>query len=320
MTTIAERRMSHDEFRAWGTEVLLLVDHPEADFVEIAHQEIAAMDLACSRFRPDSELSRLNRARGRAVGVSPLFMEAVQTALWAARVTDGAVDPTVGEALDAIGYDRDIDEVRAADESLPIGRPSPVPGWDVVDVDTARSEVRLPPDVRLDLGATAKALTVDRVARRVADVSGAGTLFSIGGDIRVEGAAPGGGWVLGVTEDPGHGQTDPDCVICVTEGGVATSGTTTRSWRRSSRQLHHIVDPTTGWPARGVWRLVTICAASCVDANAAATAAVVWGDGAPWRIGQLGLSARFAHNDGTTFAVGGWPRTEWLVDEFGQEV
>jgi FAD:protein FMN transferase len=95
--------------------------------------------------------------------------------------------------------------------------------------------------------------------------------------------------------------------VSITAGGLATSGTRTRRWQRGSETVHHIVDPRTGAPATEVWQLVTVAACTCVDANAAATAAVVWGDDAPFRLAQLGLPARLVGADGSVLTVGGWP-------------
>ncbi|HEY1734012.1 MAG TPA: FAD:protein FMN transferase [Acidimicrobiales bacterium] len=125
------------------------------------------MDRAASRFRSDSELSRVHRAGGNPVVVSDGLLEAVRVALGAATATDGAVDPTVGPALCRLGYDRDFaDVVGGRRGALP--EPHPVPGWRAVEIDETRGTVRLPPGVELDLGATAKALASDRVADRVA--------------------------------------------------------------------------------------------------------------------------------------------------------
>jgi len=154
-----------DTFSVFGTTATLLVSEP--DMVEaariIADEQLAAVDRACSRFRPDSELSRLNAANGAVTGVSDLFAELVEAALRAARLTDGAVDPTCGQALEEIGYDRDF-AVRQADEQ-PRHRARParrVPGWRSVQLDRKRLLAQLANGAQLDLGATAKAWAADR--------------------------------------------------------------------------------------------------------------------------------------------------------------
>jgi thiamine biosynthesis lipoprotein len=95
--------------------------------------------------------------------------------------------------------------------------------------------------------------------------------------------------------------------IAIVEGAVATSSTIIRRWQRGGIDLHHLIDPWTGLPAVTPWRTVTVVAATCVDANAAATAAVVRGDGGLAWLESTGLAARLVANDGSVLRVGGWP-------------
>jgi thiamine biosynthesis lipoprotein len=298
--------------RRWGTAVALGVtraaDLPAARAQ--LEQELDAMDDLANRFRPDSEISRLNHAGGHGPQpVSPALAELVATACWAAEVTDGAVDPTVGQALLDLGYDRDFALVAAGPDTpdAPGATPAPVPGWRRVAVDAGRGTVTLPAGTRLDLGATAKAVCADRAARRVAGELGTGVLVDLGGDLAVAGDPPPGGWSVVVREEAGGGRLDGPCVIAVHDGGLASSGTTVRSWSRRGTRVHHIVDPATGWPAEPVWRTVTVAAATCLAANAVSTAAVVWGEDAPFEVAQRGLPGRLVHRDGTVVCVGGWP-------------
>jgi len=297
------------QWRAWGTAVTVVTE-PGAAIEQAARlvaDEIAAFDRACSRFRPDSELLRLEHAAGRPFPVTPLLFDALEHAVHAARATDGAVDPTVGSALVALGYDRDYDEVAAADPG-PFERPTgPAPGWQAIELDPTRCTVTLPHGVSLDLGATAKALCADRAAARVARRTGAGVVVDLGGDLAAAGPAPVGGWPIAVVEDGRSGTLDGDCVVAIWGGGLASSGPSLRTWRRDGHQLHHIVDPATGWPVAPRWRQVTVAAGSCVDANAASTAAVVWGEEAPFRLAQMGLPARLVGLDGAVLEIGGWP-------------
>ena len=167
MTTLAA---GTDTFGVFGTTATLLVSEPGrvAQARAIADAELAAVDLACSRFRPDSELARLNAARGAAISVSDLFADLVEAALRAARLTDGDVDPTCGQALEEIGYDRDFALLQAG-ERPPRPRPaSRVPGWRSVRLDRERRLVRLSNGAQLDLGATAKAWAADHCAGLIA--------------------------------------------------------------------------------------------------------------------------------------------------------
>jgi thiamine biosynthesis lipoprotein len=276
---------------------------PEA--LAIAQAEVAALDLACSRFRDDSELARLNEASGRPVKVSPLLLEAIRVALGAAQATDGLVDPTVGAAMRGLGYDRDFDVVVAAG-TAPEFTLVPATGWRSVSVDGEHSTVRVPRGTELDLGATAKALGSDRIAAAVADATGADVLVSLGGDIAVRGA-PEGGWPIRVTDDSRGAPDGPGQTVAISAGGLATSSTTVRRWRAGTAEVHHIVDPATGRPAAEHWRTVSVAADSCVGANVASTAAILKGAAAlPWLQG-LGVAARLVHVDGTVERTSTWP-------------
>jgi FAD:protein FMN transferase len=296
-------------WQALGMLVQLGVTAP--DVIDEASQMLAAdlagLDAACSRFRPDSEVSAIARAPGDAAGtctmtVSPLLAEAIAVALRAARLTDGDVDPTIGAALAALGYDRDFGQVAPTGGAVHLAGLH-VPGWRVIDLDLATRRLRLPAGVQLDLGATASGWAADRAADRIAKELGCGVLVCLGGDTSVAGEPPGDGWRIGV-RDVGGG---PGAVVAIRDGGVATSSIAARSWRRGGDVLHHILDPRTALPAAPVWRTVSVAAASCADANAAATAAIIRGRYAPGWLASLGLPSRLVAVDGTVHVIAGWP-------------
>src|SRR6202000_2979104 len=118
-------------------------------------------------------------------------------------------DPTVGSAVVGLGYDRDFTELAAADPG-PAAPPRPAPGWLRASFDPVAPRTLLPRTVRLDLGATAKAMAADRSAARIAAALGCGVLVSLGGDVGVGGAAPEGGWRIGIGDDHRGGGVDPD--------------------------------------------------------------------------------------------------------------
>jgi FAD:protein FMN transferase len=313
VTTIAA---ASDTFSVFGTTATLLVSEPrrlEAARA-IADVELAAVDRACSRFRPDSELSRLNAAGGAVTSVSELFAELVEAALRAARLTDGDVDPTCGQALAKIGYDRDFALLQAAEPGAAGGqarrqaRPAArVPGWRSVRLDRRRLRAQLSNGAQLDLGATAKAWAADRCAGIIAAQAGSGVLVSLGGDIAVAGPPPAGGWRVRVTDDHAAEPDAPGQTVTIRSGGLATSSTTVRAWAVGGRRMHHIINPATGEPARSCWRTVSVAAASCVDANTASTAAIIRSEAAlPW-LRDAGLPARLVRQDGTVETTGGWP-------------
>jgi thiamine biosynthesis lipoprotein len=272
----------------------------------------AAFDAACSRFRDDSELSAVNAGAGAPVSVGPVLLEAVQASLRAARLTDGDVDPTVGRALIALGYDRDY----AAINGWPARSVSvvPVPGWRTVKVDADAGTVRVSPGVSLDLGATAKALAADRAAAAAHRAAGCGVLVSFGGDISIAGPPPASGWPVRVTDD--H-RSDPDVAgqwITLRSGGLATSSTTTRRWENDHGPAHHLVDPGTGAPATSIYRTITVAAGSCLDANIASTAAIVRSERAAEWLHSLRLPCRLVNVHGDVCHLAGWPeRNDDLV-------
>jgi thiamine biosynthesis lipoprotein len=295
------------QFRALGTTAHLVVTDP--DRLDVARRvldaELLGIDAACSRFRPDSELSMVNRAAGRWCTVSALFDEALTVALSAARATDGDVDPCVGGAVIAVGYDRDLGALPA--DGPPITAVVCQAGaWR--HIDSHRGRVRIPRGTALDFGATAKALAADRAAARAAAAAGCGVLVSLGGDIAVSGPAPGGGWRVRVSDDHGAGHDTSGQTIAISTGGLATSSTTVRTWLRGGRSYHHIIDPATGLNPPTWWRTASVAAASCVDANSASTAAIVRGEPASAWLTLLALPARLVRHDHRVVIVAGWPR------------
>ncbi len=319
MSTALEERRASDAYldgqwttrslRAIGTSAAVAVtDSSRADdALGLLAGELAALDAACSRFRPDSELRRLERcAHGGPLAVSLLLYELLEVGCAVAGLTAGTVDPTVGHALAALGYDRDFDQVRASGASGPTPA-SPAPGWWRIALDPVRMTAAIPAGVSIDLGATAKAFAADRAASRIAEWTGCGVLVNLGGDVAVAGPPPEGGWTVGVATECSASPSEVDEVVALTAGGLATSGTTSRVWSSGGRRVHHIVDPWTGEPADPVWSLVSTIAASCVEANAFSTAAVVWGSDAPGNLAGHRVSARLVAADGSVERIGGWP-------------
>src|SRR6266852_4882955 len=222
-------------WKALGTSVhVLATNATQLDLATIAVSEVLEdVDTAYSRFREDSELSRLNASPGRVVRVSPLLATAIDAAQRAARLTDGAVDPTIGQAIRVAGYDDDFSRIAAADRGPVNLRAWRVPGWQAIGFDRQSRVVLLPDGVELDLGSTGKALAADLAARAALNAAGSGgVLVSLGGDIATAGTPPFGGWRIHVAEDS---RVAPDAdgeVICLPSGGVATSSTTVRRWPR----------------------------------------------------------------------------------------
>lgn len=298
------------ELEAFGTAAIVGVADGSRGRLRRAlaavERTVAEFDRACSRFRSDSELSRLNARAGAAVRIGPVLLEAVSAALRAARLTGGDVDPTVGEALIALGYDRDFGAVErsAPRRSQALGS---IPGWRTVHLDMARSSVRTAPGVILDLGATAKALAADRAAAGAFAAAGCGVLVSFGGDLAIAGDPPRDGWRVRVTDDHRAGVDAPGQWIALRSGGLATSSVAVRRWRTKSGFAHHLLDPATALPAGGMWRTASVAAASCLDANIASTAAIVRGTRAEAWLLEAGLPSRLVSVDGMVRHLAGWP-------------
>jgi thiamine biosynthesis lipoprotein ApbE len=316
MTTAIDRRGAiAADWEAIGCAIRVVVT--EASDLDAACRvvadELMAIDLACSRFREDSELMRLGEGTGRPTALSPLLAEALSAAMYAAALTDGDVDPTVGSAMVAVGYDRDFADMEAEGARISVVR-RPVPGWRRISLDVDALTVTVPSGIRLDLGATAKALAADRAARRAAEaIDDRGVLVALGGDIATCGEPPAGGWsvrVQDVTGPVGLRPIGPSQLIGLHSGGLATSSTAARRWVRGGVVMHHILDPRNGVPVASPWRTVSVAASSCLDANIASTATIVRGDVAiDWLRGR-GLAARLVDVDGIVTVLPGWPAPE----------
>lgn len=305
------------DWRALGTGVRLVVLDGDVGVARRAVEDVLdRVDRAYSRFRDDSEIVALNSRAGSPVVASPLLTDAIAAGLRAADATGGAVDPTVGRAMRAIGYDADFDRIRNPSGKIEL-RLEPIPGWQTVRFSAARREVQVRRGVELDLGSTGKALASDLAAvaalAAIGDARGDrdgdrdGVLVSLGGDIAVAGISPAGGWRILIAEDS---ETPADAageVVAIETGAIATSSTTVRRWRRGDRTLHHLIDPRTGGPVDSPWRTATVVAATCVEANTAATAAIVMGSGAIDWLAAARLPARLIALDGSVTRLNGWP-------------
>jgi FAD:protein FMN transferase len=299
----------------------------------VVDRELEMLDRQASRFRSDSEVSRLYSSGAGSYVISAGLAEAVGIALAAARWTEGLSDPTVGTSLISLGYDRDFTRIEPG-ALAPPPTPDRPRGWQAVRLE--HNVLTVPERLMLDLGATAKGLGADRAARAAyAAAGGGGVLVSLGGDMAVAGRPPVAGWPVLVADEHrqtraarnvgagGHRssdgggasgersprQADPAVAqqIRLSRGGLATSSVTCRRWLRGGAALHHIIDPRTGMPASGPWRTVSVVAASCAEANAASTAAIVAGDEAPDWLTAQGLPAMLIGHDGLVHRTAGWP-------------
>ena len=305
-------RIRSSAWNAIGTTIRVVVTDPSKVGAAraILTEDLAALDEACSRFRGDSELIRLEASAGRPTRVSPLLAGAIRAALRGAQLTDGDLDPTLGRAMEALGYDRDFASMPVQGGAIRV-TVRHVPQWRQIELDETTDTLTVPAGVRLDLGATAKAWAADRSAQRIAQALGCGVLVSLGGDIAIAGDVPPDGWpirVQDVTGDPLVPAEGPSGLIAIRAGGLATSSTTSRKWQQGGDLMHHILDPRTGRPAASKWRTVSVAAGSALDANIASTTAIIRGERAPGWLAQLGLPARLVAVDGSVTTIADWPK------------
>ncbi len=295
--------MCRERFRAMGTTVSLLLPTPQAGAGCRAVQTLfAEWESALSRFRPDSELSRLNARAGRPVGVSPLLYRVVAAALDAARATEGLFDPTLLRQVVILGYDRSF-EVLPAVQPPSLRSAGPGGGWRSVALDPDRCAVTLPRGCGLDLGGIAKGLAVDAALSRLQEIGVETALVNAGGDLAVYGRPPDGApWPVAVPTRTGT-QT-----VTLQHGALATSSVARRRWRQGHQERHHLLDPRTGASAQGHLWSVSVGAATCAQADVAAKAAYLLGpvEGARFLAAHR-LSGLLVETGGTCHRAGAWP-------------
>ncbi len=303
------RHLRSRSFPALGTTAVVAVTDEDALAPACAtlEEQLRQLDATCSRFRTDSELSLANARAGEVVSVSPLFAELLTVALTAAAASDGRVDPTLGSELRAAGYDQTFSLVRERATWVIGARLPREPQWRLIRLDPEQLTLQTPPGIELDLGATAKAWAADRAVAAIAGDCRGGVLVSLGGDIAVGGVSPESGWPIRVAADHAAPLDGAGPVVSIVHGGLATSTTTVRRWSTDRGSAHHLLDPATGLPAPTVWHTVSVAAATCFDANVAATASVVLGDAAPGWLEDRQLPARLVRADGDVVYTGGWP-------------
>lgn len=269
----ADRQVAACQIAAMGTQVdLLVVDAPPTVLAH-AQARLAGLEARWSRFRPDSEISALNRAAGHPVTVSPETFTLIALAVLGWQTTGGRFDPTVLDALEAAGYDRTFNQL-PPDREASDPAPAPAPGLTGIALDAEAGTVTLPTGTRLDPGGIGKGYAADLLCAELAAGGAGGVCVNIGGDLRVSGTPPRGGpWSVAVPHPRGgHAAT-----VELTEGAVATSSPLRRAWRAGGRLAHHLIDPSTGLPAHTGILQVTVVAKEAWRAEVAATAAFLAG-------------------------------------------
>jgi len=276
----------------WTMTVRLVVDDAAAldRATVLLRRLLAEVEDAASRFRVDSEVSRIAASAAERHSISPLLADLVAAAVHASEATGGRVDPTIGTVL------------RRLEATAPASRASTVRRATWRDVHLDGRELRMPRGTLLDLGATGKAYAVDRAAETIARAMGCGLLVSIGGDLRTAGPAR-GPWTVLVRDRDDQPASLVDLPV---SGAIATSSSLHRTV--GPERAHHVIDPLGGHPVAPLWRTISVAADTCVTANTWSTAALVAGPDAPALLAATGLPARLVAADGSVQCLAGWPR------------
>ncbi len=307
------------EFRAMGVGMMAALETggPLAHLsLEQVPRWFEEWEQALSRFRPDSELSLLNRRTGSRVPVSSIVWEVLQVSLSAAEETGGLVTPTVLSAIESAGYDRTFDALPKDNRSGAPDTPGthlseePVPDWRQVEIDPAERAVRLPAGVGLDFGGTAKGWCADRAISLLGPAGPA--LVDAGGDIAVSGPMlDGSPWPIGIA-DPFRPDSDMT-LLRIFNGGIATSGRDYRRWQHKGREMHHIIDPRTRQPAETDLLAVTIVGPSALAAEVAAKAVLILGSqrGTEWLQARPELAGLMVLENGKTLQTPNFAELIW---------
>lgn len=291
-------------FRAMNTDIALLAPLPGPSFERAAalvRRVFSEVEASLSRFLPDSDLSRLNRAEGASFHASPLLFAAVSLALRAAQETGGVFDPTILPALEYAGYDRSFESV-ATRRPPSSARLPDLPDYRAVRCDPHTRTLQLAPGQRLDLGGIGKGLAVDLALTRTAFLPD--RCITAGGDVAVRGTAgQDEEWTIALEDTGKRGERS----IALRDAAVATSTTLKRRWQVDGQLRHHLIDSRTGRPAASAFRSVTAVAATCVQADVAAKTALLLGEPGIEFLQQRGLHGLAVRHDGSIRTTHQWP-------------
>lgn len=302
MPAVTERpSVAFHAFRSMGTEITVVTppDDSSADVVAI-EALFADWDGQLSRFRPESDLARLNAAAGAAHRVGDLLFLATLAAIEAAEATDGLFDPLLGRRMEELGYDRTFNALLPdrVGGRLRTWHPRE---WRGIAVDRRRQTVTLPAGGGLDLGGIAKGMAVDAA---LALLVGRGITYAAvnaGGDLAVHGEPPNAStWEIAI-------EGSIPCQVSLHSGALATSSVERRRWHVGGQPRHHLLDPRTGMPATTGLRSASVAAVTCQQAEVAAKAVLLLGPaaGSDFLL-RRNLSGLIVTDDGQALRVGTW--------------
>lgn len=289
------------EFKAMGSHMIAVVESQAGSAQALLEQVpvwFEAWEQCLSRFRPESELNRLNNLAGWTAQVSETLWQVFQTALEAEKASSGLVTPAVLEALVAAGYDRSFDALPRERDTAPLSAWPSAGSLAEVVWDEATRSISLPADMQLDFGGVAKGWAAHQAAKRLATLGPA--LVNAGGDIAISAERPDGSpWLIDI-DDPFNAGAYLETLALDRRCGVATSGTDYRRWKQGGRWNHHIIDPRTGLPAQTDVFAATVIAPDVMEAEMAAKSALILGsrDGMDWLESRPGLAGFMALESG----------------------
>jgi thiamine biosynthesis lipoprotein len=308
--------MKHLEFKAMGSRMAVFLDR-DGLFAQSLLDEVPGWfkewEQILSRFRPDSDLSRLNAANGAPVQVHPVLLEVIETAIHAANWTGGLVTPTLLRSLERAGYAQTFEILHAAPNIFPGGAPDRLlepTDWQQIGIDTSSRTVFLPAGMRLDLGGIGKGWAAHQAMLRL-EIMGP-VLVDASGDLAVSGLRTDGSlWPVAIS-DPLHVQENLGTLV-LDRCGVATSGIDYHRWLKNGAWKHHIIDPRTAEPAQTDLLSVTVVAPDALQAEAAAKTILILGsqDGLNWLDQQPGCAALLAFPDGRVLYSHALPDFLW---------
>jgi FAD:protein FMN transferase len=217
---------------------------------------VRRMGARLTRFSPASELSTLNARAGRWTEISAELESLLRLALRAHELSGGLVNVSVLPAMRAIGYTRSLSEGPTV---ALLDAPRPLPALPAV-LRVRPGEASLAPGAGLDLGGIAKGWLADRLTEAL----GPNSLANLGGDLHASGPGPDGlGWPVGFAGTS----------LMLLDQGAATSSVRLRSWG----EMHHLIDPRTGRPARTGIEEVSVVASGGFEAEVCAKTALLLG-------------------------------------------
>lgn len=279
------QRLPRRQFHAMGCDMSVVLSAPVGAQSDALLAQVptwfAQWERMFSRFRTDSELSRVNARAGEAVAVSAEFLAMVQRALEMAERTQGLITPLVGQAVIDLGYDRDFAELPSAQSMPTYGRLNDarfgscsLGDYQSVQCDHERLLLTIRAGSRLDLGGFVKGWCADEVVRRLGAF--APVLMDAGGDIAVSGRMMDGyAWPVAIARP--FSAAEDLAVLAVEKGGVATSGRDYRRWLWHGQLQHHIIDPRTVQSAQTDVLSASVLAESAFQAESLAKLLLILG-------------------------------------------